>query len=99
MLLMYNKIIEEVLKLKEKRLILIALGPTATILAFDFFKLGYQAIDIGHLDIEYEWFLNNATKKIQIKNKFVNEARGVRYNFTKVKDKNYYSQIIAKILN
>jgi len=95
----YNKILNEVLKIKEKRLILIALGPTATILAYDLYKLGYQSIDIGHMDIEYEWFLKNTTKKIQIKNKYVNEALGNRNIFTKVKDNNYYKEIIVKILN
>ena len=44
-------------------IILIALGPTATVLAYDLSKRGYQAIDVGHIDIEYEWFLNNASKK------------------------------------
>lgn len=37
----YNKIIKEVLKIKEKRLILIALGPTATVFVYDLSKLGY----------------------------------------------------------
>ena len=50
------------------------------------------------MDIEYEWFLKNATKKIQIEIKYVNEALGSRNKFTKVKDKNYYKQIISKIL-
>lgn len=50
------------------------------------------------MDIEYEWFLKNATKKIQIENKYVNEALGSRNKFTKVKDKNYYKQIISKII-
>ena len=49
------------------------------------------------MDIEYEWFLRNATRKIQIDNKYVNEAYGNKNNFTKVKDKNYYKEIIAKI--
>ena len=67
-------------------------------MAYDLYKLGYQSIDIGHLDIEYEWFLRNSTTKLQIENKFVNEAEGKRHNFTKVKDKNYYKQIVAEIL-
>ena len=75
------------------------MGPTATVLAFDLYRLGYQVIDIGHLDIEYEWFLKNTTVKIQIENKYVAEVNGAKYNFTKVKDKNYYKQIIAQILN
>ena len=95
----YDKIINSVLKCNEKRLILLALGPTATILSYDLYKLGYQSVDVGHVDIEYEWFLRNATHKIQIENKYVNEAHGKRHNFTKVKDKKYYSQIIAKIIN
>ena len=56
-------------------------------------------MDVGHIDIEYEWFLRNATHKIQIENKYVNEAHRRRHNFTEVKDKNYYNQIISKILN
>jgi hypothetical protein len=36
------------------KLILIALGPTATVLAYDLAKKGYQAIDIGHLPSCYE---------------------------------------------
>ena len=95
----YDKIIKQVTKLGENRLILVALGPTASILTYDLYKLWYQSIDFGHLDIEYELFLRNTTKKLQIKNKYVNEAEGKNHNFTKVKDKNYYKQIIAYILN
>lgn len=95
----YDKIINSILKFGEKRLLLLALGPTATVLAYDLYKLGYQSIDVGHVDIEYEWFLRNATHKIQIDNKYVNEAKRNRYNFTLVKDKNYYNQIITKIID
>ncbi len=35
----YDKIIKSVLKLKEKRIILIALGPTASVLSYDIYKL------------------------------------------------------------
>ena len=94
----YDKIINAALKYCENRLILIALGPTATVLAYDLYKLGYQSVDIGHVDIEYEWFLRNATSKIQIENKYVNEVRGKNQKFTKVNDKNYYNQIIARII-
>ena len=94
----YKEIINTIKKkVKKNKLILIALGPTATILAYDLYKLGYRAIDIGHIDIEYEWFLRKAKTKIPIKNKYVNERRGRKNKFTKVKDKNYYHQIIAQI--
>lgn len=56
-------------------LILIALGPTATILAYDLSNLGYQAIDIGHLDIEYEWFLRKSRNRELIPGKYVNEVK------------------------
>ena len=93
----YNKILKSIKTIKEKRLILIALGPTATILAYDLFILGYQAIDIGHADIEYEWFLRKAKRKIPINNKFVLEVRRTKYHFTKVNDSKYYKQIISYI--
>lgn len=93
----YNKIIKAVKKVNEKRLILIALGPTATILAYDLHKLGYQSIDIGHVDIEYEWFLRNCTKVTPIDNKYVNEAKGIKYKYKKVNNRKYYNQIIGNI--
>ena len=93
----YDKIITETLKVNKNRLILIALGPTATILAYDLYKLGYQSIDIGHVDIEYEWYLRKAKKKIKIENKYVNEVKNGGKNIVKIIDKNYYKQIISII--
>ena len=57
-------------------MVLISLGPTASVLTCDLSKYGYQAVDFGHSDIMYELYLRNATKMIQIPHKFVNE-----YNF------------------
>lgn len=88
----YEEIIDEIKKLSSSKLILLALGPTATILAYDLAKLGYQAIDIGHIDIEYEWFLMGATKKESIKNKFVGEVVGGT-NINECLDINYLHQI------
>ena len=56
-----------------------ALGPTATILAKDICdlngdKIEYQALDLGHIDIEYEWFLMRAKKRKAVKGKYVNEV-------------------------
>ena len=95
----YNKILNEILKIDKNKLILIALGPTATILAYDLYKNGYHAIDIGHVDIEYEWYLRNSTSKIKIEGKFVNEVKEGNMRIKKIKDKKYYNQIIKKILN
>jgi glycosyltransferase family protein len=95
---LYDKILKSVLKVNKKSLIIIALGPTATVLAYDLSLYGYQAIDIGHADIEYELYLRNASFMIPIPNKWVNEAKEGKKNITDVKDINYYNQIIDKIL-
>ena len=93
----YDKILNEALKIDKKILILIALGPTATILSYDLYKAGYHVIDIGHVDIEYEWFLRNVKFKIKIESKFVNEVKEGRTKIKEIKDKHYFNQIIAKI--
>ncbi len=93
----YAEILSEVSKQSRGNLILIALGPTATILAYDLHKLGFQAIDIGHLDIEYEWYLRKAPKRIKIENKYVNEVADGR-EAADLADDRYHRQIAARIL-
>lgn len=94
----YDRIYNEVTKLDKNKLILLALGPTATVLAYDMAKAGYQAVDIGHVDIEYEWFLRKATKKIKIEHKYVTEVKEGRENIENINDKKYEDEIIMKIL-
>ena len=86
----YDKILEAVLEFDKDILVLISLGPTATVLAYDLCKLGYQAIDIGHTDLEYELFLRNETNWIykNEKKEEKNETEMIKYN----------SQIIKAIL-
>lgn len=55
-------------------LILLALGPTATILSSKLAQIGYQALDIGHIDVEYSWYLMGVREKAPVKFKYVNEA-------------------------
>ncbi|ORX42258.1 DUF1792-domain-containing protein [Piromyces finnis] len=95
----YDKIYNEVIKVDKSKLILIALGPTASVLAYDMFKEGYQTIDIGHVDLEYEWFLKNVKKRVKIRNKYVNNVKNGRRNIGDINDENYHKQIIVKILN
>lgn len=78
-------------------LILIALGPTATVLAYELCKLGFQSIDIGHLDLQYEYYLKNVTHIIKLPNKYVNEISGGTSNISRVNDKNYYKEILVKL--
>jgi len=93
----YDKILNEALKIPKNKQILIALGSTATVLTYDLYKKGYQAIDIGHVDIEYEWFLRNVKNRIKIENKYTNEVKNGRENIRPVKDTDYYKQIIINI--
>ena len=75
---------------------MLALGPTASILAYDLSEIGYRALDIGHIDIEYEWFLQKATEKVRIKEKYTSEAYGGDVVSDEV-DQEYTSQIICRI--
>lgn len=81
---------------RQNDLILLALGATATVLAYDLAKEGYQALDIGHADIEYCWFQMDARDKVPIPGKAVNEV-GINYAGEN-NDSVYQSQIIGRIL-
>lgn len=85
--------------MNKNKLILLAIGPISTVLAYDLYKAGYQVIDIGHVDIEYEWYLRNVTTKVKIEGKYVNEIKTGNNDIIDIKDKVYSIQIIAKILN
>lgn len=93
-----NEIKESILKHYHGQLIIMALGPTATILAAEFADMNIQVLDIGNIDIEYEWFLRGAKERIPIPGKFTNEAKdGVGRVFTECKDEKYLSQIIDRV--
>lgn len=93
----YNEIFKSIRKYGEKKLVLIALGPTATVLSYDLFRIGFQAIDIGHIDIEYEWFLRKTIGKVKVDGKFTNEA--INGNITdKFYNKEYNEQILEIIV-
>lgn len=93
----YDTILEEAKKLEKDCLILLALGHTATVLADELSREGFQAIDIGHVDIEYEWYLMGATEKIPIPNKYVNETKAGRI-INSHSDRLYESEIICTII-
>lgn len=93
----YDELLNEAKKYPNSKLFLIALGPTATALAYDLATYGYQAIDIGNIDIEYEWYLRGAKEKIKIPGKYTSEAPGGR-NVEDIEDENYEKQIVARII-
>ena len=90
----YDTLFELAKQQPKESLFLICLGPTATILAYDLAESGYQAIDSGHLDVEYEWFLKNADERIKIDGKYVLEAVGGTETGNQT-DTEYENQIIA----
>lgn len=92
----YDEIKQAILDNYHGELIIMALGPTATVLAADLAAMDMQALDIGNTDIEYEWFRNGAKERIAIPGKFTNEATGGR-EVADCQDKKYLSQIIARI--
>lgn len=78
-------------------LILMALGQTASVMAYDLYKMGFQAVDIGHIDIEYEWMMMGATKKERIAGRFMNELDGGAKVEDNCVDKKYLNQIVEII--
>lgn len=95
---MYNEMLHAITSnVTKEKLILLCYGPTATILAYDLAKLGYRAIDLGHLDIEYEWYRMKVPHKVAVKGKYTNEVDNgniVEDNFMPL---NYREQIIVDI--
>lgn len=77
-------------------LILCALGMTATVLCYDLARKGFQAIDIGHIDVEYSWYRMGAIKKCPVPGKAVNEINAYPAN-RDCSDDSYKQAIIAKI--
>lgn len=72
----YSRILSAVKSINrdENNLFILALGPTATVLAAEMHTSGLQALDLGHIDIEYEWFRQGVKTKIPVIGKFSNEA-------------------------
>lgn len=99
----YDSIVNSVKAMGHSKndLYILALGPTATVMAADLHVLGFQALDLGHLDIEYEWFRQGVTKKVPITGKFSNEAAilGLADNAMsgEIKSEAYTRQIVVDL--
>ena len=93
-----HEIEQEIGKYAAGRLILCMLGPTAKVLAYRLSQKGYQVLDIGHIDSEYEWMKMGVKTKVKLSHKHTAE-----YNFDQdiefIEDETYNSQIVARILN
>lgn len=89
----YGDILKCCLEQPKDSLFLLALGPTATVLAHDLCRAGYQAIDVGHIDLEYEWFLRGEGVRTVVEGKYNNEL-GDGEHPEETKDRTYLSQIV-----
>lgn len=74
----YAEILSKTMELtSENDLIICALGPTATVLSYDLAHTGRRCLDLGHVDIEYEWYLMGVNEKVGIAGKETYEATDV----------------------
>ena len=92
----YEAIMNEAIKQPKEKLVLISLGPTATALAYDLSLEGYQAVDIGHIDMNYEKYIRG-TKDVFIPYKYCTVDEITRRQIETSNDPLYASQIIAVI--
>ena len=92
----YEALLAEVRKVEKSVLIIMAMGPVATVMPYDLLEDDYQTVDLGNIDTEYEWYLRGCTKKEPIANKMVYEA-GAGEDVGELDDETYQSQIIARV--
>lgn len=59
-------------------------------------NLGDQALDIGHLDVEYEWYLRKVNDRVALPGKFTNEVSDGDA-VSDCDDPEYQRQIVAKV--
>lgn len=91
----YQEILEEAEKIPKDKLILCALGPAGKVMAYELVQEGRQVIDIGQIDMEYEWYRAGAGIKVPNPTKYVSQLPPAQIE--EIHDKEYDSQIIAVI--
>lgn len=89
----YDNIMASILKHAKDKLVILMLGPTAKLLSYDLTKRGYQAIDLGHIDSEYEWFQMKAEAKVKLEHKHTAEFN-YDENIAEIVDKKYIKQVL-----
>lgn len=94
----YGRILDAIKRHGANKLILLMLGPTAKVLACDLAFEGYWAVDIGHIDSEYEWYKMGVTYKTKFQNKHTAE-----FNFDEYidlpDDEIYTGEIVEMLVN
>ena len=79
-----SQIYEACCSYPKDRLFLVSLGAAAKPLVEKLFLEGYRVLDIGNLDMEYEWYLMRADKKEKVpKHEIVGEEANQKAGFSK----------------
>lgn len=91
-----QEIREKILEHVEERLILLMLGPTAKVLAYQLSQLGHRALDLGHIDSEYEWMKMGAETRVQLQHKHTAEYYSDQ-EIELIEDEDYNQQVVEDL--
>ena len=94
----YDEILDASLKVADSTdIFILAIGPSSGVLAYDLTLEGIQAVDVGHIDLEYSgcWLVREWESTCS---KYNNEVPGGDA-VEEIKDQNYISQIIFDFSN
>lgn len=80
---------------RDDDLVVLSLGPTATVLARDLTVRGCQALDLGHLDVEYTWWQKQTGGAVPTPGKDMAEISP--FVPAEKENETYLSQIIGEI--
>lgn len=92
----YDEILNAIYSTHGYDLVLLVLGPTATVMAYDLARNGIRAIDSGNMDMEYEWMKHCAKSQIALDGRYTLEAVNGT-NITDIEDEAYERQVMKKI--
>lgn len=92
----YDEILSCSKKMNKNCLILVVLGPAGKVLAYDLIQEGYQVVDIGQIDMDYEWYLAGAGYKVPNPDKYVSQLPPAIVN--EISDDTYKKQVCHVIV-
>ena len=91
----YNEILAYSKRVDKDCLILMVLGPAGKVLAYDLVQEGYQVVDIGQIDMDYDWYLAGAGFKVPNPNKYVSQLPPSAVH--EITDDMYRKQILFRV--
>lgn len=91
----YDEILASCRSVNKDSLILMVLGPAGKVLAYDLAQEGYQVVDIGQIDMDYDWYLAGVGFKVPNPNKYVSQLPPSAVN--EIMDDTYQGQILFRI--